>query len=512
MLKTILENKDRRLTGCLALFLLFLVAFQLGRTYRFAETDLWWNLAAGREILNTHGLPRHDAWAFTPTLPEWHNHEWLAQIIFIGVWDLFGPSGVVGFKAILIVLIFLLGALAALKRGARPSAVSFFLILTSLGLYPITSIRPQIFTYLFYAWFLYLLVPSPYPSPEFGRVRPVEAGEGAEEEGRTAQILALTSVPLWVGLHGGFVVGLAVLTVYAVARLADVDWRKGKPFLFLTAGLWMMTFLNPYGVHHWAFLVEAMRHDRSMFWEWSPILLHWTRQWPFFLTVGASVFSLALSRLPRSKGEMAVLLFTVLLAVTRARFVPFFVISAWAFVPVHFESALGFIGGRFQPLSKAVLIGGCFALVLYGFSCVVYSIDRQAFNWDWRLKLAARDDPWHVGFPLDLVQHMREKGLHGDVACPLAWGGFLEWELPGQVKVNLDGRWDTVYPQDVIREGQDFAMGVDWEAYLKKYQPDIVLAFKGGPLDYDLSTLKSWTREFEGMDGVIYVRKKLKAL
>jgi len=479
---------SRRKAGFLALALLFVVAFQLGRTYRFAETDLWWNLAAGREIVLTHSLPRHDTWAFTPTLPEWHNHEWLSQIVFFSAWSAFGPAGMIYLKTFLILLIFLLGAAAALKRGAGPIAVSFFMMLTSIGLYPITSIRPQIFTYLFFAWFLFLV------------------GEG-DIRSRTRAVLALASVPLWVGFHGGFVVGLAILSVYAAARVGDVGWEKGKSLLFLVGACWGMTVVNPYGIGHWSFLIEAMRHDRSMFAEWSPVAGQWVRQWPFFLALSASVFSLAVSRRHKSKAELALLVFTAFLGFSRVRFVPFFIISAWVFVPVHWESALRFLGGHFQPVSKAVLTAGSFILVLYGAVCVFYSADQNAFRWDWRLKLAIHDDPWHVGFPVDLVQYMKEKALWGRVACPLAWGGFLEWELPGQVKVNLDGRWDTVYPQDVILQGHDFANGINWQAYLKRYEPDIVLAFQGGPLDRGLSTLAGWTRLYEGRSGVLFIRK-----
>jgi len=493
------KGSGRGLSFVLAFSLLLGVAFQVGRTYRFAETDLWWNLASGREILAHHALPRRDSYAFTPTLPEWHNHEWLTQIVWITAWGIFGPQGIIALKTLLVVLTFLLCAAAALRRGAGPLAVSFFIILTSIGFYPATSIRPQIFSYLFYAWFLYLFS-SPYE------------GEG-QGEGKNLfacswrWTVALISIPLWVGFHGGFVVGLAALSVFAIARLADVGWRGGKPLILFAGACWIMTLVNPYGIGHWKFLWEAMGHDRSMFPEWSPVTAEWRRQWPFFLAVLVSLYSIVFSRLRKSWAEISLLIFTALIGFLRVRLAPFFIVSAWVFVPGYFESALYRSFSRLRSSLKIIAVTFSFSLVLYGLACVFYSIDHDAFQWDWRLKVAGRDDPWHVGFPVDVVQYMRREGLGGNVACPLAWGGFLIWELPERVRVSLDGRWDTVYPQEVIQEGVDFTNGIHWQAYLDKYRPNIVLAFKGSTLDQGLSTLPAWSRRFEGVEGVLFVRK-----
>jgi len=476
-------------TRILPLLVLLAVAFQLGRTYRFAETDLWWNLATGREIFAEHRIPTHDVFSFSPTLPTWHNHEWLTQIVFFKVFMIWGPEGIVIFKTGLAVLTIALSAAGALALGAGAWTTSFFIMLTAVGYYPSTSIRPQMFSYLFFAWFLFLWNRFPARS-------------------RWLWGLSLASMPLWVGFHGGFIVGLAILAVWSAGQVIDRGWDEGKTYVFLVGACVAMACINPYGLNNWKFLVEGMRHDRSMFPEWNPVTFRWQSQWPYFLTLILTAGALAASRLKRAWAEGAILLFTAFLGFERSRLTAFFVIAAWVFVPRHYESMLSAWSGNIQPSLKKLGTGLSFAAVLYGLTCVFYSIDPTAFQWDWRLKVAARTDSWHVSFPVDAIQYMKMARLSGNVACPLAWGGFLLWEIPDRVKVSLDGRWDTVYPIGFIQENVDFQNGIHWEEFLEKYKPDMVLAFKGLTVDKGLSAKPGgWARVFEGVEGVLFIKR-----
>jgi hypothetical protein len=69
-------------------------------------SDLWWHLAAGREIIQTGTLWLVDDWSFTELGSPWHNHEWLADLLFYGWASLLGVPSLVYWKWLLIIASF----------------------------------------------------------------------------------------------------------------------------------------------------------------------------------------------------------------------------------------------------------------------------------------------------------------------------------------------------------------------------------------------------------------------
>ena len=56
------------------------------------------------------------------------------------------------------------------------------------------------------------------------------------------------------------------------------------------------------------------------------------------------------------------------------------------------------------------------------------------------------------------------------------WGEYIIWELNGNCRVAIDGRYETVYPEYVAREYFEFAEGGPYlRKYLDKYPHDLIL-------------------------------------
>ena len=68
-----------RLTAAIGLLALGVVLAY----HRVVDGDLWARLAVGAEFFKNHTVWRHDVFAFTPTLPQWIDHEWGAGVIFL---------------------------------------------------------------------------------------------------------------------------------------------------------------------------------------------------------------------------------------------------------------------------------------------------------------------------------------------------------------------------------------------------------------------------------------------
>lgn len=45
------------------------------------NTDIWFHLAAGRLILSRQSIPTIDPWSYSVENLNWHNHEWLTDVV-----------------------------------------------------------------------------------------------------------------------------------------------------------------------------------------------------------------------------------------------------------------------------------------------------------------------------------------------------------------------------------------------------------------------------------------------
>ena len=62
--------------------------------YPISDGDVFWHLAAGREIVRTHAVPYADPFAFTSHDFQWIDLHWLFQVGMFGMQSLFGLKGV----------------------------------------------------------------------------------------------------------------------------------------------------------------------------------------------------------------------------------------------------------------------------------------------------------------------------------------------------------------------------------------------------------------------------------
>lgn len=93
----------------LAVALLFLAGavFYLSNGYtEMMGSDMWWHIAAGRELLQTGTLWMVDDWSYTAFGKDWLNHEWLSDIIYYQWVSLWGVESLVYWKWLVIIATF----------------------------------------------------------------------------------------------------------------------------------------------------------------------------------------------------------------------------------------------------------------------------------------------------------------------------------------------------------------------------------------------------------------------
>lgn len=169
------------------------------------DFDIWTHLGAGRYITEHRTVPSTDPFSWTRGGQPWTDHEWLFQVL---AWQVFRASDVTGLilaKTALVGAAFL-GLLVLAYRPQAAGLTTGLVALAALASYPRFLPRPEVASLVMTVAFLLVL-------------------ERVRHGGRPALLWILVGLEwLWANLHGYFVLGNVVLTIYLVGEsLAHVN-------------------------------------------------------------------------------------------------------------------------------------------------------------------------------------------------------------------------------------------------------------------------------------------------
>jgi tetratricopeptide (TPR) repeat protein len=121
------------------------------------DLDLWLHLGMGRAIVNNgFQVPAVDILSCTIPGKPWVNHEWLFQVIVYAVHQLWGFAGLINMQVILAsVTMFILLSLGYSKE--KQLGTIFMLLLVSLVYQSRFTIRPDLYSLLFFALDIFIL-------------------------------------------------------------------------------------------------------------------------------------------------------------------------------------------------------------------------------------------------------------------------------------------------------------------------------------------------------------------
>lgn len=111
------------------------------------------------------------------------------------------------------------------------------------------------------------------------------------------------------------------------------------------------------------------------------------------------------------------------------------------------------------------------------------------------------------GYPSAALAFMNAHGLHGNVLNEFGWGEYLIWHAAPADKVFIDGRYDTVYPFEVIRDYLEFYFEEpDAGAVLDSYPHDFVLIGLQAPARRLMERRPDWKLLYRDNVALLYAR------
>ncbi|HET6679723.1 MAG TPA: hypothetical protein VFG84_00860 [Gemmatimonadaceae bacterium] len=440
-----------------------------------ADYDYWWHRRTGEYIVEKLAVPYADPFAFTTAGKTWIDHEWLAQVVMYGIDATLGYLALFAFMLGLgVAAWFIIYRLLRAEGVARMQALALSMAPLVLGASHWRP-RPSMFT----VFFLALLLSELF----------------AARRGERRTLWRLVPImALWANLHGGYVIGLAVLGIFAAASLLERSEAPGWKHAAIVLGAsFLATGLNPYTWRVWLYPFTYFFGDNASLQlvdEWQSADFHQLRNAPFALLLLAAMLTGGIGRRFDAFRSSLLLLFAAL-ALQSMRHQPLFAL-AWApCVGVALAERFDWwrtelpLGGRVSPLNSGLLLGAGAALAMSVFASPSGMPFRDAPSGGLR--------PYPEAGAAYINGHM--EGAH--VFNTYEWGGFLIERFEHGNRVFIDGRADL--HGSLVSEYQRVYRGDRWRESFERYGVDAALLPAGAPLVKDLRA-DGWRTVYE--DGV----------
>ena len=407
--------------------------------------DLFIALAGGRDVLAGRlGAP--DDWSFATAGRPWVNQNWGSGVLFYGVHELAGEYGLVALKLALTLAV--LAAMTALGRSAGASPAAALLAaatgLLAARLFP--ELRPNLLTLLFAPLLVVLLRASP----------------------RRRWLLAASVglVGVWANAHGGFMLGLLLLGLWAACCFVAAAWRRGlrtalplagPAVVACLAGFTLSGLATPFGWTNLTFSLRLADPAWRTVREWAPLTLSrhelFGSPWEFVAVATPTSIAVAirLARGVRNRDAVDdVPLAAALFDVAVAAMVAAMAVSAWRFVGVALVVLAPLAAPvadtvlrperRIWPTLAAVTVLGVVAAPFAGRVARHYRADNPRYAGETTFGRLLQIDT----FPTGAARFLADNSVGGRAYNEWRWEGYLRWIAP-QVSLFVGGRAHQIY-------------------------------------------------------------------
>ncbi len=443
------------------------------------DPDVWWHLKTGQYITEHKSVPRTDPFSYTRAGQPWVAHEWLSELLMYNLLRTTGFAGLILiFAAVLTAAFWLL----YLRCGPASYIAGVATLCGAWATAPLWGVRPQVLSLLLTSLWLLIL----------------------ERSERNSKLLwwTLPLTLLWVNLHAGFALGLALSALFLAAEWIERalgDTRQSTSRLRMMALTLLLDVLivplNPNGLRMFSYPIETLRSAamQNYIAEWASPNFHHPEYWPFLVVVLGTFAALSGSSLKLRPRDLLLLLVSLYAALCSIRLIPLFVLVAVPLISTRMGDWLRSTSAPRRPQATAgTLFNGAIVLAMAVFAGVHIAqvIQRQP--------QAEREH-----FPARAVAFLQLHQPSGRIFNHYDWGGYLIWKLYPSVPVFIDGRAD-LYGQQLFDQFADtYQFKSAWREPLQRWSIDAVLVPPNSPLATGLRSTPGWTVSYEDSQAVI---------
>ena len=479
---------DRWTRFLLAPALVF-IATAMDRNY---QTDLWHHLARGRAVVAEGRLIDEDLFTYTVHGQPLQDVNWAWQVVFFQLHALGGLPLVQSVNsAILAVTMAILVALVFRRCGSMTVAMGLS-IFAFLGLWQLLIIRPQTVSLLLFI-LLYAVL------------------EGAARR-RWLLYLPPLLMAVWVNMHGGFPIGLALIGCYVVAAAMPAadrppGWQHLEPWMRCLAASVAATCASPYGwrVYQYVLLTSNSASGRHID-EWLPPDLHSLTGIVWVMSFLALVVLFGLSRRRPRWSELCLIGCFLPLSCGSVRMVAWWLLICTPILAAQLVE----LWPRLRQLDAAddrPSLGNALACGVLAAAMVLSLPWLERFN-----PVLTRPGRAHrTETDLQAIaDYLRAEKHGGRIFTRFAWGEYLGWSLAPRYTVFMDGRIEII-PDDIWLQYSAITRGrSDWEEILAHYDVDCLVLDSSG-YHHDLLPLversPGWRQVCRQCQAVLFVRQ-----
>ena len=452
------------------------------------DPDIWWHIRTGDWIATHHAVPRYAI--FSQHLDrQWIAYSWLFDLIVSRVLQRFGLVGIPDFLIcfqVLLSVTFLL-AIWHFARGFWWSWLVGVLGIYAFYVNPLRSLQFSLFFFIIELWLIF------------------------EAERERNDKLLLGTVPvfaLWANLHIGFVYGLFVLALYIGARIIPLcarnwlpgDSRETSParLLVILGAAIAGSCIGPNWAYPYKVVFYYASHSLQFQLVQEMLAMNFRRPEHYveLILLMAACYALGQSR--RQDLFRPMLLLVTAVVSFRSLRDAWFVSIAAAFV---LAEAIGQKYARAaEPQGeKRARLALTLALAVVLSLCISFGLARyQGANAQGLMAVIDRI------YPIGATGFVRDSHLPGPLYNSFNWGGFLIFNLPGQL-VSIDPRGNA-YDDELIARSVNTVNAIDWQGDPDLSRANLVLLERSAPLASALERDPRYRLAYQDHIAVVFVR------
>ena len=111
-----------------------------------------------------------------------------------------------------------------------------------------------------------------------------------------------------------------------------------------------------------------------------------------------------------------------------------------------------------------------------------------------------------VTCPQQAVAYLQRENIRGNLLVPFNYGSYVMWELRGQMRVSMDGRYDLVYRPETYRRVENFFYGKkNWQSLLTTPAPQAILVPRTDSVYPKLRGEPGWKEVYDDSTDAIFL-------